>query len=375
MIILRDEEAAQPFSLAGWLQTRHDRGIESPNDPEQGDGNEDTCLWLCQPSMRFSRPCSADSVKSSTCGRTSESDQPDCGLRSDESACSDYEPDRAADLVPAVRPDNWNTRDSDVERADHFHGSGRGRGRAGSHDRHPWREHERARHCEPWLVGRREPWLVGRREPWLVGRREPWLVGRNDPWLVGGNGQLAWFDRDVEFGNRTEREFSVFGWYERARFIQHDRKCNQRVYWNDVERKRAGLHDWLDNGIPNANFRSGRCNGRLHAAYDESGECGWNDWACDFVDADDTRRRHDQPAALHTPVEPTGRPTPRSGPLPSCPITRTDPIVDCQGSIGRPVRWRVLSSGSGRGNWTIPAGIRALSIGTELVLLHPGDVQ
>ena len=27
-----------------------------------------------------------------------------------------------------------------------------------------------------------------------------------------------------------------YTWYERTRFIQHDGKCNQRVYWNDVER-------------------------------------------------------------------------------------------------------------------------------------------
>jgi hypothetical protein len=240
--------------------------------------------------MRLGRPCSADSVKSSTCGRTSESDQSDCRLRSGESACTDYEPDRTADFGPAMRPDSRNARDNDVERADCFYYSGIERGRARSHDQHSWREHERARH----------------RELWLVGSNDPWLAGGNDQ-FAGFNDQFAGFDHDVEFGNRTEREFSVFAWYERARFIQHDGKCNQRVYWNDVERKRAWLHDWLDNGVSNANFRSGRSNGRLHAACDESGECGWNDWACDFVDADDIRRRHDQPAALHTPVEPTAR--------------------------------------------------------------------
>ena len=82
-----------------------------------------------------------------------------------------------------------------------FHRSGLQRGRAGSHDQHSWREHERARDHEPGS---------------LAGTIQ----------FAGFNDQFAGFDHDVEFGNRTGREFSVVAWYECARFVQHDGKCN-----------------------------------------------------------------------------------------------------------------------------------------------------
>jgi hypothetical protein len=95
------------------------RRLESPRKQETGDSDEDTCVWLCQPSMRLGGARRTDPIESTAVvnGRADEPYQSNCWVRSDEPAHIDRDPARADPVLASLRSDVQHVVTDDIQLA------------------------------------------------------------------------------------------------------------------------------------------------------------------------------------------------------------------------------------------------------------------